>query len=244
MISIKFQIPTWYRALRLKERFALLDAVQLKKNTVNIDQNLTDFRIKQWKDQAPFSSGDWFQRRLSVNGITPEIFRCLLGEPIDAVQQRSTSTSNWLKDFTQAYTFQQNTGRKAFDFLFKGKDILDNPKLNLVRQTQKFLNLVEPFIRQERSKLHQSLMLIKQKHSNAFFELEQIEEILIANLSVELMSRITRTLVLELNVARLRGVLKGETPTERFESFTQLLTDHEYALSILQEYPVLARQVY
>lgn len=52
-----------------------------------------------------------------------------------------------------------------------------------------------------------------------------------------------RTLVLELHVARLQGLLEGETPEERFQSFSSRLRQRDVALSILQEYPVLARQL-
>jgi type 2 lantibiotic biosynthesis protein LanM len=54
---------------------------------------------------------------------------------------------------------------------------------------------------------------------------------------------LSRTLVLELNVARLQGLLQGNTPEERFQSFIQRLRQRDVALSILQEYPVLARQL-
>jgi type 2 lantibiotic biosynthesis protein LanM len=54
---------------------------------------------------------------------------------------------------------------------------------------------------------------------------------------------VSRTLVLELHVARLQELLQGETPEERFQSFVQRLRQPEVALALLQEYPVLARQV-
>jgi type 2 lantibiotic biosynthesis protein LanM len=50
-------------------------------------------------------------------------------------------------------------------------------------------------------------------------------------------------MVLELNVARLQGLLKGETPEKRWRSFLQCLSQRNTALNILQEYPVLAYQL-
>jgi type 2 lantibiotic biosynthesis protein LanM len=47
----------------------------------------------------------------------------------------------------------------------------------------------------------------------------------------------SRTLVLELNVARVRGTLTGDTPRERFADFTANLR----AADLLADYPVLAR---
>lgn len=56
--------------------------------------------------------------------------------------------------------------------------------------------------------------------------------------------RIThRTLVLELNVCRLRGELQGETPDERFESFVARLADPAYARTLYEEYAVLSREL-
>ena len=52
-----------------------------------------------------------------------------------------------------------------------------------------------------------------------------------------------RTLVLELNVARLEGVLDGETPAQRFEYFLGRLRDRDTARRLLDEYPVLLEQV-
>src|SRR5437764_13992984 len=52
---------------------------------------------------------------------------------------------------------------------------------------------------------------------------------------------LSRTLVLELNVARLQGLLPGETPQERFAAFVERLRDPQTAESIRRESPVLAR---
>lgn len=52
-----------------------------------------------------------------------------------------------------------------------------------------------------------------------------------------------RTLVLELNVARVEGRLVGDTPVERFSSFTVSLADPKVAQDLWDEYPVMARVV-
>ena len=50
-------------------------------------------------------------------------------------------------------------------------------------------------------------------------------------------------MALELNVARLQGLLEGDTPEARFRSFSGRLRRRDIALALLQEYPVLARQL-
>ncbi len=52
-----------------------------------------------------------------------------------------------------------------------------------------------------------------------------------------------RTLVLELNVARLQGTLAGDTPEERFADFMRRFDRPEVLATLLCEYPELARQI-
>ena len=79
-------------------------------------------------------------------------------------------------------------------------------------------------------------------YSDLPFDPNTIETLLFVNLPKRLLSIVSRTLVLELHVARLRGQLQGDAPEQRFQSFTQRLHQRDVALRILQEYPVLARQ--
>lgn len=55
-----------------------------------------------------------------------------------------------------------------------------------------------------------------------------------------MLALLDRTLVLEMHVARMQGVLSGETPEQRFASFVERLRDPAVVLSIFREYPVLA----
>ena len=41
-------------------------------------------------------------------------------------------------------------------------------------------------------------------------------------------------MVLELNVARLQGLLQGDTPEERFQSFLQRLRQRDIALALFR----------
>ncbi|RKH66141.1 type 2 lanthipeptide synthetase LanM family protein [Corallococcus aberystwythensis] len=68
------------------------------------------------------------------------------------------------------------------------------------------------------------------------------EDQLVEALDQRLMSHATRALVLELNVARMRGELRGATPQERFEHFALHHLEAPGRLAaFLEEYPVLAR---
>jgi len=84
---------------------------------------------------------------------------------------------------------------------------------------------------------------LAQEFPQAPFDRNTIDALLFARLPGRLLRMISRTLVLEMNVARVQGQLAGETPEARFENFVERLRDLEIALAILQEYPVLARQL-
>jgi type 2 lantibiotic biosynthesis protein LanM len=51
------------------------------------------------------------------------------------------------------------------------------------------------------------------------------------------------TMALELHVSRLRGDLRGETAEERYRSFVERMRQRDRVVRLLQEYPVLARQL-
>lgn len=54
-------------------------------------------------------------------------------------------------------------------------------------------------------------------------------------------ARLLKTVILEMNVARLHGELAGESPEERFRSFVARLGTPAYRRSFFEEYPVLLR---
>ncbi len=75
------------------------------------------------------------------------------------------------------------------------------------------------------------------------FDPQTVVQLVLPQLAVRLLEISSRTLVLELNVARLRGQLTGESPEERFQSYCELLRKPDVLISMLEEYPVLARLI-
>ncbi|MFW5421072.1 IS630 family transposase [Nocardiopsis sp. CNT-189] len=71
---------------------------------------------------------------------------------------------------------------------------------------------------------------------------DAIERDLLQALHRDLTVLLSRTMVLELNVARLEGRLTAPSPEERFQEFIGSLRDPGLARTILAEYPVLAPQ--
>ena len=106
-----------------------------------------------------------------------------------------------------------------------------------------FLELIQPLVDQACDRLAAGVAALIDTWPTLPFDPETIEDVLLMNLPDPLLMRLERTLVLELNVARLQGQLDGDTPAERFQSFIQRLRQPEEAIAILAEYPVLARQL-
>jgi type 2 lantibiotic biosynthesis protein LanM len=228
MDATSFQKVDWYQAISLTERIALL------KNTRFIskpDLKLAQSQIDRWKSQAPFDKDSYFTQRLARENINEEELLNILGEPIESLRDRFPLPPAWLTELEQAFSRTLATEAIAF------------PEALQEIETIGFLEIIEPLIGQGRDRLSQDIHNLIETYPNLPFDPDTIEEILFINLPKRLLTMLSRTLVLELNVARLQGLLLGDTPQERFQSFIDRLRQRDVALSILQEYPVLARQL-
>lgn len=147
------------------------------------------------------------------------------------IQKSSSNPAEWLLKLDKAFSCIT----KFESDLFK--------KVSQEQYAIGFLAAIAPLLSQGRKQLHQGIQALIQSQHNLPFDPNTIEELLFINLPGRLLEMLSRTMVLELNVARLQGLLKGDTPAERFRSFIQRLRQPEAAIAILQEYPVLARQL-
>jgi type 2 lantibiotic biosynthesis protein LanM len=225
-----FQTADWYQAVALSDRIASWMAIKDRNLNLEMDAEVAQRWIQRWRSQPPFDKDTYFDRRLATANITEAEFLHILGEPIEAVRDRSSNPPDWLIELERA--FSDETEFEPIDMPDELKKI----------PTIDFLNLIEPIIQQGRDRLRAGIQTLIATAADLPFDPNTIETILFANLPQRLLSIVSRTLVLELNVARLQGQLQGDTPEQRFQSFTQRLRQREIALSILQEYPVLARQ--
>lgn len=225
-----FQAAGWYHGIMLEERIASLPAVRTQVLNVEVNAELAQRRMQHWKSQQPFTTDSNFAQRLAIDGITEEEFLCLLGEPIEAVKNRFPNSPNWLTEIAEAFAHSDSNEIPLPEKL-QGKEVT------------RFLDAIEPLINQGLAQLQAGIQSLIQTHSDLPFDPNTIEALLFANLPGQLLSMLSRTMVLELNVARLQGLLQGDTPEERFQSFLQRLRQPEIVIPLLQEYPVLARQL-
>jgi type 2 lantibiotic biosynthesis protein LanM len=222
-----YQSADWYRALTFAERIASMRSARQSGPPAEIDAELADWRLQRWRSQTPFNADTFFARRLETDGVTEEEFRLLLGEPADAVRRRTPEAPCWLADIAQAYS-------TSTSLLLESKPGME---------WTGFLYAVEPLIIQGRRRLHEELHQIARTRGDLPFDPETIEGLIFAGLPSKLVIMLMRAVTLEVNVARLQGLLDGDTPEERSRNFFQRLRQRETALAFLQEYPVLARTV-
>ncbi len=107
-----------------------------------------------------------------------------------------------------------------------------------------FLRALEPIIARSRNAIAAKLegdksALLPRSGEALDGLLESGEDILRERLS----TIVKKVLVLELSVASRRGLLRADTPAQRFAFFCECLSDRGLAVSILSQYPVLVRRV-
>lgn len=221
----------WYQALTLTERMASFKAVHTPLRHIDLHPERAQRRLARWKSQAPFDQGTYFAQRLATDGINEGQLLRLLGEPPEALRARCSEPPVWLMDLARAFSRTSTA------------EPLRLPEPVSTFETAGFLAVVEPLLRHGRERLHQGIEAVMQTSSDAPVDPDTIADLLWVDVPGQVLTMLSRTLVLELNVARLQGLLRGDTPEERFHSFLQRLRQRDVAWGILQEYPVLARQL-
>lgn len=230
MDNPSLQSASWYQATPLVERLAARRAAP-PISPEQIDAALAERRLKRWRSQTPFTDEARFAQRLEMDQLSVEELRHLLGEPAEAIRRRHTAPLAWVTQLEEAFA------RPPAD------ELLPLPPSWRDQKAAGFLNLIEPLILQARERLQAQVQELRQAYSDLPFDPNTVVDLLYVGLPGRLFFMVTRTLVLELNVERLQGLLQGETPEERFQHFAERLRQREAALAILQEYPVLARQL-
>jgi type 2 lantibiotic biosynthesis protein LanM len=228
-----FDDLAWYRALTLTERIVSLRAAPQETPNGVIPTDLARRRLQRWQSQSPFTTSSFFAQRLAMDGISEEGFLTLLGEPMAALCGRFPDPPAWLAKLAQAF----------LDWAPDHIDTIPYPEPLGGRQSAGFLVPIEPLVKQGRERVREGVQALVQTRANLPFNPSTVEEILFANLPRQLAAMLSRTMVLELHVARLQGLLQGATPEERFHSFLQRMSQQDITLALFREYPVLVRQL-
>jgi len=221
----------WRRAWSLTERLSKFRRAE-NKTQIAIDRELAAETLALWRASSPFDKDSYFADRLAMEGISEDEFTRLLGTPAEAFGGNGTAPQ-WVQMLARAYS-----GPAALLNGDRGNwgEVAHHPEAA-------FLKLVEPLMMDARLQLQARVERIKQGHPAAPFAPDGAVDVMFANLPARLLMIIAKTMVLELHVARLEGMLEGATPAERFANFTERLSRRDIALTLLSEYPVLARRL-
>ena len=203
----------WYRAVSLTERIAVMSP------TAPSNADLGKRRLQQWQTQSPFMDEALFAQRLAIDGLKVDDFCYLLGQTAPQVPQA------WLGKLTAV--FNDSGDEETVE-----RQGSSHPHLGL-------LNAIAPWLHQGMRQLSLGAKALQ----NIPIDNNNIDSIFFTGLPEQLLFTINPTLVLELNVARLQGLLTGDTAEARFSSFVQRLQTREARLILWQEYPVLARLI-
>jgi type 2 lantibiotic biosynthesis protein LanM len=219
--------PAWYSAVTLSER-AAHSRGHLNRRGAQTDHAEAAHRIGLWRSQAPFQSGACFAQRLALDGLAEQDLFHLAGQSGDAIRDQVGSPPEWLRQLAEAFTAQ--APRAA-------------PSLRVNDPLGGLLALVEPLAASGRARLLAALKIAADACPDPPFDADSVLAVLSNDLDRRLLQQLMRVMLLELNVARLEERLHGATAEERFQSFLAYIRRPEAALSILQEYPVLTRQM-
>jgi type 2 lantibiotic biosynthesis protein LanM len=241
---------SWYEALTLTERLDSLRALRPSQTALpctlqimpQIDAVRANRLLNRWRAQAPFDKEAVFLQRLRLDGITEDELKYLLGETVESLRERWRIPPYWLQQLSEAYSRTKEGGKlegeaeKRF-FADTSTKAGNNNGLN------GFLFLIQPLLDHALARFRVGILDIIRERRTIPFDPKTVEALFLPGLLRMLSIILTRTLILELNVARLRGQLIGDTPEARFHSFVEGLRVTERALALLEEYPVMARQL-
>lgn len=229
-----WQSPRWYNALSLTERAVLCHAdTHQGFADSSPEKERATRRLHEWKAQRPFEQATLFSERLAQDSLTEDSFLRLLAEPASALRDahmRSSSTPEWLSTLQEAFEKDEQRGDED-EWLYKSASLAP------------YLRPLLPLLKHALKQLNAGIQTLYQQYEVLPFEPQHILQRLFFPLSEQLLTRLSKTFVLEMHIARLQGELEGETPEERFSNFIQQISENGRVLSLLEEYAVLARQL-
>ncbi len=201
---VRVRDPRWYRALSLTERLESRQAVSAPQTGEEAAQcELASMRMEQWNSQLAFTRGVDFAERLAADNLTEDDLLALLSESAEAIQ-RHTPVMSWMERLKS---------------LFEDTDVPDEAEWLTRLSTQKLslLNSVDLFLQDGLQRLGEAVSALVREYEQIPFHEERVVTLFLPALARPLIIAMNRTLVLELNVARLEDRLQGETPEERFQ---------------------------
>lgn len=224
----------WKQAAFLDERLLAKNGSGSPASVAEADLDMAYQKLQKWQE-GMLADDKLFAERLRASGLTKEQFLILLAD---------RSASQGVTPEALYWTEIINDLRAG---LCKDEPL---PEISVINPAQPnagphplpFGSFVRPFLQIGAYRLRKGVASILRRFNLDVFYTPNAETELLQNLAQRLLTQCSRTLILELNVARLRGILQGQTPEERYTYFAEhYFQDTQRIVDLLTEYPVLAR---
>lgn len=186
-------------------------------------------RLRKWLAQVPFDTPAILASRLESENLSLEEFTEIVALDMEEVASSIDQPPAWIASLHRVFS-AENDETEAWSVPLAG-----NAKDALV--------VVLPLLSQAATSFLSRLKLLCGDWRDCPLHPDKLAEHLLDDLETQVANLLVRTVVLELNVARLQNELAGETPEERYQSFLQRLGTPAGRLRLFAEYPVLLRSV-
>ena len=217
-----FHESTWFRALTLNERLLLSSPARRMTEDCTTAERL----LNEWRSQSPFEEQEWFSRRLRFDGLDEEQFLWLLGESDISLQSRYPDIPDWLRRLAAAFSGKYELSQSV-----------------VPEEPAAFSVIVQPLIQQSFEHVLAGARELAHECPQVPFKPSDAARILFVGLTNRLDWMLSRSVVLEMHISKLRGHLREPTREARFQEFMDRHRTPEGAIAFLREYPVLARLV-
>ena len=212
---IEINYVNWNRALYLKER----------KVDSSIPAGDTENPVLQWCGRTGLTK-ELLDFRLQEDGLDYHVFqKIIMGGHNQTVEYR---TSDWYRTLEEILSLEQ--------FLIE----VDTERIDSAKSP--FYPFMVPFMNWAKKKMTEQYREWKEMHPDMPFTISSMIPAVMNTVHEQIHFMSGRTLVYELNAARILNQLEGDTPEARFDFFvTKNLTSNQDIYRFLEKYPVLAR---
>ena len=188
-------------------------------------------RANRWRSQRPFDRPELLARRLRIDGLTEIEFDALVDTLPTGVSGEG-EPPHWAREVERADAIAREIAQLPARLSEASSDGLAPVR-----------TFVEPFVTAGMVHLHAEVRSIVAEHPRAPFDAEHATLLFEPLLWGHLVGRALKVVILELNVARVRGTLVGDSPEARCAHFASQLRSSPVRDQIIEEYPVLARSI-
>ncbi|NKQ57767.1 type 2 lantipeptide synthetase LanM [Amycolatopsis sp. K13G38] len=168
-----------------------------------------------------------------MDSLSEQDLLTLLAEPADELRTRLAREPAWLVALRRALV---DTPPRT-ELLTLLDDVENSHPLG------PWLPALGPLFQRALDALHDHVDALREEYPFVPIQPDTLSRAFLRNISATVLFQMSKPFILEMNIARLRGSLRGETPAARFDDFSAMLRQEGIVASILVKYPVLARQL-